>query len=618
MQRCAHCGHHGRRNAHCSSPKKKLRHKTPRPRQRADKNDKKRGILPTECFIPVGTPHYSHKPFDDKRCIRLLVLLPGNKWDPVRCELVVRSLDNAQYEAISYAWGPQADRGDILCHDQRLRVPWNLEHGLRKFRRLRRKRVLWADSVCINQDDTAERGHQVQNMSRIYENAKRVLVWLGRSPRSYSNPSALFEFIRTLGSLPPPDHQSADYVDYRIKVHGWKHWPTFRDLGHTGWFNRLWVIQEIHLASNAIIHLGPASIDWKVLVSFCIRIAIHHHDLLRTYGLGLVSTVVLLSILRFQDPNADILYVLEKGYFKECSDDRDRVYAFLGHRALRDTIANPRSDLFLPVNYSITSKDLYTSLAIRLIKSNGFSSLHVLDYVTHDRVSISNLDIHSWVPTWTHVGIPFVYTEDGRYNAHGQTHVDASLNGNCLSVVGFVFDSVVWVSDIFDTSQMNFPHEPFVQIWNHVRQKWGANSRSALEVICILLSNESMRPEETQRFINAVVAHACLLELDVSGMEDLATFEDIPYFMNRLVCAGRCYFVTSRGWIGIVPGAALPGDDVCIFFGASTPFVVRQLPSAGEALYRLSGPCKVSGIMKGEATKMWEGGAFDKTTFNLI
>lgn len=40
-------------------------------------------------------------------------------------------------------------------------------------------RLLWADAVCINQADDAERGSQVGMMGRIYGQAARTLVWLG-------------------------------------------------------------------------------------------------------------------------------------------------------------------------------------------------------------------------------------------------------------------------------------------------------------------------------------------------------------------------------------------------------------------------------------------------------
>lgn len=39
--------------------------------------------------------------------------------------------------------------------------------------------LIWADALCINQDDEEEKGKQVQSMRLIYQSATEVSVWLG-------------------------------------------------------------------------------------------------------------------------------------------------------------------------------------------------------------------------------------------------------------------------------------------------------------------------------------------------------------------------------------------------------------------------------------------------------
>ena len=38
---------------------------------------------------------------------------------------------------------------------------------------------IWADAVCINQNDVDERSSQVSIMSDIYQEAKKCQIWLG-------------------------------------------------------------------------------------------------------------------------------------------------------------------------------------------------------------------------------------------------------------------------------------------------------------------------------------------------------------------------------------------------------------------------------------------------------
>ncbi|KAK4973388.1 hypothetical protein LTR42_005373 [Elasticomyces elasticus] len=72
----------------------------------------------------------------------------------------------------------------------------------------------------------------------------------------------------------------------------------------------------------------------------------------------------------------------------------------------------------------------------------------------------------------------------------------------------------------------------------------------------------------------------------------------------------RCFFITERGYFGLGPSQARPGDDVKVFLGGRVPFVVRSVdpsnaPSGSSAppggYFSLVGDCFVQGIMDGES-----------------
>ncbi|KAK6604740.1 hypothetical protein H4I96_05322 [Botrytis cinerea] len=67
----------------------------------------------------------------------------------------------------------------IFINGQKCLVQANLWSALNQLRNEHTERILWVDALCINQYDTFERNHQVGQMSKIYEQATRVICWIG-------------------------------------------------------------------------------------------------------------------------------------------------------------------------------------------------------------------------------------------------------------------------------------------------------------------------------------------------------------------------------------------------------------------------------------------------------
>lgn len=123
---------------------------------------------------------YQYNPLPSEKFIRLLELYPGHANDNIDCTLHQIELENApEYEAISYAWGDPANRIEVLCDGKVITVTQNLKDALLRFKLKDRSRILWADAICINQNDEVEKGLQVKVMHKIYAKATRVCAWLG-------------------------------------------------------------------------------------------------------------------------------------------------------------------------------------------------------------------------------------------------------------------------------------------------------------------------------------------------------------------------------------------------------------------------------------------------------
>lgn len=160
------------------------------------------------------------------REIRLLSLKPALPDENIECSLIVTGLDQPlSFDALSYVWGPEAPTEEIHCNGIPMRVRKNLANALRRLRPLPAHRVgresghwasvdvwkeshvlhsshnawksfarnrhehpspadpldclLWADAICINQNNVEERAEQVKLMEDIYPSARKVLLWFG-------------------------------------------------------------------------------------------------------------------------------------------------------------------------------------------------------------------------------------------------------------------------------------------------------------------------------------------------------------------------------------------------------------------------------------------------------
>lgn len=60
-----------------------------------------------------------------------------------------------------------------------LKIHISLDNALRSMRFKDAPRTLWADCICVNQEDKAEVNRQLLVFDRVYESAESALMWLG-------------------------------------------------------------------------------------------------------------------------------------------------------------------------------------------------------------------------------------------------------------------------------------------------------------------------------------------------------------------------------------------------------------------------------------------------------
>jgi hypothetical protein len=145
---------------------------------------------------------YEYGILQHPREIRLLKLLPAQHHEPIRCEFISIELDDESlpaYEAIAYTWGDGTIKHEVFFEGKKLGITDSVKDILLELRGSETERVLWIDTMCINQKDIDERNRQVWLMGQVYSKTKAVIIWLG--PQSEDSDLAM-EFIpRLLGAL---------------------------------------------------------------------------------------------------------------------------------------------------------------------------------------------------------------------------------------------------------------------------------------------------------------------------------------------------------------------------------------------------------------------------------
>ena len=78
------------------------------------------------------------------------------------------------------------------------------------------------------------------------------------------------------------------------------------------------------------------------------------------------------------------------------------------------------------------------------------------------------------------------------------------------------------------------------------------------------------------------------------------------HILMVLITMWRKILVSKQGYVGLSAPSVQPGDQICVLFGGSTPYIVRPTSISGE--YHFLGECYVHGLMNGEEIQLWEEG----------
>ncbi|KAH7360156.1 heterokaryon incompatibility protein-domain-containing protein, partial [Rhexocercosporidium sp. MPI-PUGE-AT-0058] len=336
------------------------------------------------------------------------------------------------YIALSYCWGSQEKPQPVIIDQRILFIGQNLSDALRHLRKPDRDAVVWADGLCINQDDLEERSSQVKMMRNIYSQAARTVVFLGLeggntsiSAWNYlereSHSGAHYKCDSNSGPRFAEEAQTQKQKSTSTSI------PGFRgglqdveiDVLTRRWFRRVWVMQEVVVSRNIIVQCGRRRVSWddfcKILLlqqrvndrygfslsrhhlyEYLLRMVSARFAFLRSHG----QTHILPpwhDRVRDEESRSDgLIDMLSRARSLEATEPRDKIFAVLGISAGIDKDAEASL-----IDYSLPVAKVYRNFAEYMIESSqSYDILSAVAVTTSDGMP-------SWVPDWgTEIGLP--------------------------------------------------------------------------------------------------------------------------------------------------------------------------------------------------------------------
>ncbi|PMD15827.1 hypothetical protein NA56DRAFT_556830, partial [Hyaloscypha hepaticicola] len=138
------------------------------------------------------------------------------------------------YTAISYTWGNEEATEVIYLDNRPFHVRPNLWSCLYYMARAVENAAwdyVWADAICIDQTNDAERSSQVRLMDQTYRDAVCVSVWLGL----ITLPEYIGSYLPTQVPIRTLESDGFDLQDSIVELSNRPYW------------SRVWVIQEFLL-----------------------------------------------------------------------------------------------------------------------------------------------------------------------------------------------------------------------------------------------------------------------------------------------------------------------------------------------------------------------------------
>ena len=573
--------------------------------------------------------------------MRLLHLLPGPSDGPLQAVLNHIPCSNAgTYQALSYVWGTDKRDEELVTPDGAIPITSSLYRALQAIRQSDTAIMIWADAVCINQADNAEKARQIRLMPQIFQACECAYAFLSEGGPSIDQALEMLMQVRAKAVLEESaqskeeDSQDDDGWPQGLPYIPWSWagnripplhspiWKAIKALFSLPYFRRAWIVQEVVAAPKLKIVCGKWLIDWKdfhgalEVVDREVQIAEHEDQ-----ALGLRTTwepFVKLATQREWESRQyrwSLLMLLEHFRYTEATLSRDRLFSVVG-------LASDGNDPDFEPDYDSPLPDIVLKFAKAFIRQGrAIQLLYRAGLPTPD--SKFDPKFPSWIPNWTSnrpIGLHDSEDTDLNFAACGPKPAAISLGSvpDELNVEGYDLDTIVSISSAanYETSWAAYFAEIDALIESSVlSDTMGPREDVKWKVPIAAAPFARAAGGGTMDMRRSYAAFRAKLEADQGRGSSARGAYEKNAFKSYMACLrgtleGWKFIVTKRGFVGVVPGASEVGDVLAIMKGGCVPFVVRGSEER-EGRCRLVGECYVHGVMKGEG--LWLPGVQERT-----
>ncbi|KAE9376200.1 hypothetical protein N431DRAFT_502932 [Stipitochalara longipes BDJ] len=342
---------------------------------------------------------------------RTIEILPGQKADSIK--------------SLSYTWGGPTLKHSIFIGDKELKITTNLHSAFVRLRDEKKSRMLWADAVCINQEDANEKPGQIRLMRQIYQNAQRVIAYLGEAA---DNSQAVYDLMGPITliafSRQHPLYEE-EYEESGLPPRSKSTWRAFHHLF------------QIVLGREVDLICGEWVLPFKLFTRYIIRgiiLELPFTDIpANNEQVGMAQLMRISQLLDSGSNSWALIQLLRLLCLARASKDHDYIYAILG-------IAAEANDPTLRIDYLESAEDTFLRFAKYFVtRGDGVQLL----YSSHLKPAGSTLPSIAPEPIWNLFP---------HFSAGGESQASISLkpDSNDLIARGIIFDCLFKVGKIYE------------------------------------------------------------------------------------------------------------------------------------------------------------------------